>query len=155
MVVNVREKGDQIRKPLAYNFHTSAKKRKAMSKVHHTGGKDELILRKKLWHHGVRYRTNYKSLPGSPDIAITKHKIAVFIDGEFWHGYNYDYQVKHIKKNREYWLNKIKRNMKRDQRVNTELEKLGYTVLRFPAKKVLKYPDYYVELILFYIRGAK
>ena len=126
-----------------------------MSKVHHTGGKDELILRKKLWHRGVRYRTNYKSLPGSPDIAITKHKIAVFIDGEFWHGYNYDYQVKHIKKNREYWLNKIKRNMKRDQRVNTELEKLGYTVLRFPANKVLKYPDYYVELILFYIRGAK
>ena len=53
-----------------------------MSRVHSTNGKDEVILEKLLWHSGIRYRKNYKELPGKPDIAITKQKVAVFIDGK-------------------------------------------------------------------------
>ena len=73
-----------------------------MSRVHSTNGKDEVVLEKLLWHSGVRYRKNYKALPGKPDIAITKQKIAIFIDGEFWHGYNWEYYKHHIKSNRDY-----------------------------------------------------
>lgn len=59
---------------------------KRMSNVRLKGGQAETILAKSLWHLGLRYRKNYKKLPGSPDIAITKYKVAVFVDGEFWHG---------------------------------------------------------------------
>lgn len=66
---------------MKYKFKTTKQKSAEMSRVHSTGGKDEVILRKMLWHKGIRYRINYKGLPGKPDIAITKYKIAVFIGG--------------------------------------------------------------------------
>ncbi|KPD33483.1 endonuclease [Pediococcus acidilactici] len=123
-----------------------------MSRVHSTNGKDEVILEKLLWHSGIRYRKNYKSLPGKPDIAITKQKVAVFIDGEFWHGYNWEHYKHHIKSNREYWIPKIEYNMKHDKEVNELLKEKGWIVLRFWSKKVLKYPEYYHQLILWYLR---
>lgn len=105
---------------------------KMMSKIRSTGGKAETILVKSLWHKGIRYFKNYKQLPGKPDIAITKYKIAVFIDGEFWHGYDWKNQKKkRIQTNRDYWIPKIEKNMERDKRVNKELKDLGWTVIRF------------------------
>ena len=74
---------------MKYKFDTTGARSQLMSKVHSTGGKAEVEVRKQLYKQGIRYRKNYKKLPGSPDIAITKYKIAVFIDGEFWHGYNW------------------------------------------------------------------
>lgn len=65
---------------------------KMMSKIRSTGGKAETLLAKRIWHEGYRYFRNYKKLPGKPDIAITKYKIAIFVDGEFWHGYDWDNQ---------------------------------------------------------------
>ncbi|MCD5443094.1 very short patch repair endonuclease [Lactobacillus delbrueckii subsp. lactis] len=121
-----------------------------MSKVHSTEGKDEVIIRKILWKNGIHYRKNYKDLPGKPDIALTKYKVAVFIDGEFWHGYDWENYKKHIKRNRDYWIPKIERNMKRDQEVNAKLKEMGWTVLRFWSKQVLKNPEYYAELIMLY-----
>ena len=59
---------------------------KRMANVHLKASKAETDLAKELWRRGLRYRKNYRKLPGSPDIAILKHKIAVFVDGEFWHG---------------------------------------------------------------------
>ena len=59
---------------------------KNMSKIHSKDTSIELCLRKALWHKGYRYRKNYKALPGSPDIALTKYKIAIFCDSEFFHG---------------------------------------------------------------------
>ena len=126
-----------------------------MSRVQSTGGKDEVILRKMLWHKGIRYRTNYKKLPGKPDIAITKYKIAVFIDGEFWHGYEWEKHKPRIKRNREYWIHKIEYNIEHDKEVNEKLRADGWIVLRFWSKKVLKNPEYYTEIILWYIRGEK
>lgn len=125
-----------------------------MSKVHYTEGKDEVIIRKILWKNGIHYRKNYKDLPGKPDIALTKYKIAVFIDGEFWHGYDWENYKQHIKSNRDYWIPKIERNMKRDQEVNTKLKEMGWTVLRFWSKQVLKNPEYYAELIMLYTRTS-
>lgn len=124
-----------------------------MSKVHSTEGKDEVIIRKILWKNGIHYRKNYKDLPGKPDIALTKYKVAVFIDGEFWHGYDWENCKKHIKSNRDYWVPKIERNMKRDQEVNAKLKEMGWTVLRFWSKQVLKNPEYYAELIMLYTRS--
>lgn len=123
-----------------------------MSRVHSTNGKDEVVLEKLLWHSGVRYRKNYKALPGKPDIAITKQKIAIFIDGEFWHGYNWEYYKHHIKSNRDYWIPKIEYNMKHDKEVNDQLKEMGWKVIRFWSKKVLKYPEYYHQLVMWYLR---
>ena len=61
-----------------------------MSRVRSKDSKIEVRLRKALWHKGYRYRKNYNKLPGKPDIAITKHKIAVFCDSEFFHGKDWD-----------------------------------------------------------------
>lgn len=134
---------------------TTKEKSDQMSRVHSTGGKDEIIIRKLLWHEGVRYRTNYKKLPGKPDIAITKYKIAVFIDGEFWHGYEWEKHKPRLKRNRDFWINKIEYNMKHDKEVNQRLEDIGWTVLRFWSKKVLKNPEYYAQIVLWYIKGKE
>ena len=116
---------------MEYEFESDQETRKRMSKVHVTEGKDEVVIRKILWDNGIHYRKNYKELPGKPDIAITKYKIAVFIDGEFWHGYDWENYRNHIKRNRDYWIPKIEHNLKHDQEVNAKLEEKGWTVLRF------------------------
>lgn len=108
---------------------------KMMSKIRSTGGKAETLLAKKLWHEGIRYFRNYSKLVGKPDIAITKYKIAVFVDGEFWHGYDWKNQKKkRLHNNREFWINKIEKNMERDKYVNTQLQEQGWIVIRFWEK---------------------
>ena len=83
----------------------------------HIKGKDtkiEIILRKALWKRGYRYRKNYKVLPGSPDIAIIKYKIAIFCDSEFFHGYNWEIKKQRLGNNRDYWIKKIEKNIERE-----------------------------------------
>ena len=95
----------------SFDFHASPLTSKRLSRVRSSYGSMETKLAKALWHRGIRYRRNYKKLPGSPDIAITKYKIAIFVDGEFWHGYDWDNTKNKIKKNKEYWVRKIEKNM--------------------------------------------
>lgn len=76
---------------------------KRMANVHLKGGKAEIALAKELWKRGLRYRKNYKKLPGSPDIAILKHHVAVFVDGEFWHGKDWEQKKNSLKSNQDYW----------------------------------------------------
>lgn len=109
-----------------------------MSKVKLKGGKAETLLAKALWHQGYRYRKNDKSLPGSPDIAILKHRIAVFIDGEFWHGKDWENRKTRLKSNREYWIEKIEENMARDLRNDQLLAQAGWTPIHFWEKEVMK-----------------
>lgn len=90
--------------------------------------KIEVQLRKALWHKGIRYRKNYKIRNCKPDIVITKHKIAIFCDGDFWHGKESKYSV-HT--NEKYWNAKIERNKERDLENTIELRDNGWTVLRF------------------------
>lgn len=90
----------------------------------------ELRLRKALWHEGIRYRKNYKKIPGKPDIAITKYRIAVFCDSSFWHGRDFETKKKPAT-NTDYWEKKICNNIKRDGEVDSVLRAMGWTVLRF------------------------
>ena len=106
-----------------------------MSKVQLKNGKAETLLAKKLWKVGVRYRKNYKQLPGSPDIAILKYRVAIFIDGEFWHGKDWDTRKTKLKHNVEYWQTKIEENINRDIRVNNELNLLGWRVFEILGKR--------------------
>lgn len=82
---------------------------------------------------GYRYRKNYKALPGSPDIVLTKYRIAIFCDGEFFHGKNWEELREHLKdsNNSEYWISKIAKNIDRDDDNNKKLLAMGWTVLRF------------------------
>lgn len=109
-----------------------------MSKVKLKGGKAETLLAKALWHKGYRYRKNDKRLPGSPDIAILKYRIAVFIDGEFWHGKDWKIRKSRLKRNREYWIEKIEENIARDFRNDQLLTQIGWMPIHFWEKEVIK-----------------
>ena len=101
--------------------------------------KPELLLRKELWKRGLRYRKNYKGVCGKPDIVFLKAKIAVFVDGKMWHGYNWEHQKNDFKSHREFWIPKIEKNMERDSTVNQTLIKQGWQVLRFWDFEIKKY----------------
>lgn len=127
---------------------TPEQRRKNMQAIRSKDTSIELRLRKALWEHGIRYRKNYKKLIGKPDIAITKYRIAVFCDSDYWHGYDWENRNQRIKSNREYWIPKIERNMARDQEVNEALERDGWTVLRFWEWQIKKQLDICVDEIL-------
>lgn len=117
-------------------FYTTPERSKIMSKIRGKNTKPELAFRKALYATGYRYRIDYKKLIGRPDIVLKKYKTAIFIDGEYWHGHNWEERKKKIKTNREFWIPKLERNMQRDKEVNEELERLGYKVFRFWEKEV-------------------
>ena len=100
-----------------------------MVAIHSTDTKPEVMLRKALWHQGVRYRKNFRVLGYQVDIAITKHKIAVFCDGTFWHGKDGD--GSQVATNTKFWKNKIQRNKERDLEATITLRDAGWKVLRF------------------------
>jgi DNA mismatch endonuclease (patch repair protein) len=110
---------------------TPEQRHKIMSHIRSNNTSIEVLLRKALWHEGIRYRKNLKTLPGTPDIAITKHKIAIFCDGEFWHGKNWDTKKTAIKTNVDFWIAKIERNIMRDNKNEKKLANMGWVVLRF------------------------
>lgn len=120
------------------SYDSTPEIRKRMSKVKLKGGKAETLLAKALWHKGYRYRKNDKRLPGSPDIAILKHHIAIFVDGEFWHGKDWETRKGRLKRNREYWIEKIEENIDRDLRNDRLLAQAGWSPIHFWEKEVMK-----------------
>ena len=110
---------------------TPEQRKKNMRAIRSKDTTIELALRKALWQRGIRYRKNYKGLIGKPDIVITKYRIAVFCDSDFWHGYDWENRTARIKQNQNYWIPKIERNMKRDREVTAALVEQGWIVLRF------------------------
>mgnify|MGYP000951241324 FL=1 len=117
---------------------TKEQRRKNMKAIKSKDTSIEIKLRKELWKEGIRYRKNYSKLPGKPDIAITRYKIAVFCDSEFWHGFDWENSKERIKSNRQYWFHKIERNIQRDLEVNHELAEKGWLVLRFWEEDIKK-----------------
>ena len=114
---------------------TPEQRRKAMQSIHSKDTSIELCLRKALWEKGYRYRKNYKAIPGKPDIAITKYRIAIFCDSEFFHGKDWKSLRKILEKgnNSDLWINKIQKNIERDERINRELTtSAGKSWLRRP-----------------------
>lgn len=122
---------------------------KTMSKIRGKDTSIELALRRALWHKGYRYRKNYKELPGSPDICITKYKLAIFCDSEFFHGKDWEILKPKVEKgnNGEYWVKKIQENINRDDRNDKELMFLGWTVIHFWGKENLKDTEECVKVI--------
>lgn len=119
-------------------FHTTPEISRRMSRVHLKRGKAETMLAKALWHAGFHYRLNDKRLPGSPDIVLGRYRIAVFVDGEFWHGFDWERRKERLKSNRAYWLEKIQENIDRDRRNDQLLREKEWLPLHFWEKEVLK-----------------
>lgn len=136
-------------------FYTTKKRSKMMGKIRGTNTKPEILFRKALWKKNVRFRVNSKNLPGKPDISIKKYRLAIFVDGEFWHGYNWKERKTTIKSNREFWIPKINRNIQRDREVNLQLQDSGYTVFRFWSNEIKEDLDKCVNDILIYIDTYK
>lgn len=106
----------------------SKKKRSAvMAKIRSKDTKPEWIVRRYLFSRGYRYRKNVKGLPGTPDIALRKYGIVIFIHGCFWHGHEVDGHIPHS--NSDYWRKKIERNQQRDKNNKEALKKMGWSVM--------------------------
>lgn len=128
---------------------THEQRRKNMQNIKSKDTGIEVCLRKALWEKGIRYRKNYKDLPGKPDIAITKYKIAIFCDGEFFHGKDWEVLKPRLEKgnNSKYWISKISRNRERDDEVDKQLLLKGWTVIRFWGTEIKKHTDECVRVV--------
>ena len=134
---------------------TPTQRHYVMSRIHGKGTKPELKVRQWLWQHGYRYRLNVKSVPGKPDIVMRRYRTAIFVNGCFWHGHFVHFGVESLglrvesqlevesrvlkvdssqcckipQTNREFWVNKIKRNQERDQKNYQLLHDNGWQVI--------------------------
>lgn len=116
---------------------------RTMSKIKGRDTKIEVMLRKALWHSGIHYRKQYRIYNCHPDIVVTKYKIAIFCDGDFWHGKNYEeHKIKH---NSAFWDNKIRRNIERDLENTIMLRDNGWFVIRFWEDDIKSDLDYCLE----------
>ncbi len=120
---------------------TPEQRRKNMQAIKATKTKIEEIFARALWSKGYRYRRNYPRIEGKPDFVFVKKRIAIFCDGDYWHGKNWNEAKHRIKSNIEFWHNKIENNMKRDRKVNRILKQQGWTVLRFWESDIKKNLD--------------
>lgn len=139
---------------MPYKFNTSKERSDIMKKIRSSGTKPEVSFGKILWRKGYRYKKNYKKLPGKPDFAFIKQQLAVFIDGEFWHGFNWEVKKMKITAHRDYWIPKIEKNIKRDQYYNKCLKKMGWKVMRFWEKEVEKNPKKCVKKIEMFLSNG-
>ncbi len=128
---------------------TKEQRRKNMQHIRAKDTSIEMKLRKALWNKGYRYRKNYDKLPGKPDIVLTKYKIAIFCDSEFFHGKDWEVLKPRLEKsnNSQYWISKISRNRERDDEINKRLLFEGWTVIRFWGKEIAKNADECVKVV--------
>jgi len=125
---------------------------KIMSAIKSKNTRPEMKLRRELWSRGLRYRVNLKTLTGKPDIVFTKAKLAVFCDGDFWHGNNWAIRglpsfEDELERYNKYWSLKILTNVERDKKVTFNLEVSGWTVLRFWESEIKTNLDDCVSII--------
>jgi len=143
------DKKEMHKKEPRFSGTVSEKSHNVMRKIRGKDTSIELTLRKALWKRGYRYRKNYKKLPGSPDIALTKYKIAIFCDSEFFHGKDWENAKLKLEKgsNSEYWVNKIQRNIERDREKDQKLTFEGWTIIHFWGKDILKNTEECIKVI--------
>lgn len=123
-----------------------------MSNIKGRNTQPELAIRKVLWSKGYRYRLKNK-LPGKPDLVFVFAKVVVFIDGCFWHRCPDHYSPP--KTRSDFWEKKISGNVERDKKVNAQLKKSGWTVLRFWEHEVEKDVDSCAEKVIKAINKKK
>ncbi|WP_448807869.1 very short patch repair endonuclease [Aminobacterium mobile] len=114
-----------------------------MSAIKSKDTKPEQLLGKALWRRGLRYRKHYKKLEGCPDFAFISAHVAVFCDGDFWHGNNWRLRNKksledELSSYSPFWQEKIRRNIERDIEINKKLASLDWIVVRFWASQIIE-----------------
>jgi len=122
------------------------KRSKVMASIKAKNTKPELIVRKFLWGEGIRYRIHDRSIFGTPDISIKKKKIAIFVDGCFWHGCKKCY--KEPRTNVEFWRNKIARNKQRRNNVKKYLKKEDWHILEVWEHMIILNPEKITQKII-------
>lgn len=116
-----------------------------MSSIPSKNTKPERLLGSAMWRIGLRYRKHYP-IQGKPDFVFLKSKIAVFCDGDFWHGNNWKIRglnslEEELSRYKPYWKNKILKNIERDKLVNKKLKDEGWIVMRFWESNIKKTPE--------------
>ncbi|HPR32567.1 MAG TPA: very short patch repair endonuclease [Prolixibacteraceae bacterium] len=122
----------------ANGFFTTKDRSILMGKICSKDTKAEVKLRRFLWHIGIRFRKNVRKYPGTPDIVIAKYKLVIFVDGEFWHGFDWENRKQKLKSNRDFWIPKIERNMQRDKQNNKYYIESGWKLMRFWEHEIEK-----------------
>ena len=120
------------------DVHSVEQRRRNMQAIKSKGSKEEVQLAKALWSRGYRYRKNDRSIYGCPDLVFRRHRLAIFVDSEYFHGKDWETERYRIKSNRNFWWNKIEGNIKRDNLVNEVLRAEGWNVIRFWSADVRK-----------------
>ncbi len=111
------------------DVHDKATRSYNMSRIRNKNTKPEILIRKFLFKNGFRYRINVKKLPGTPDIVLPKYKTVIFINGCFWHGHNNCKYFKLPETRKEWWKNKIEKNIDNDFKKQNLLREAGYKVI--------------------------
>lgn len=130
-----------------------------MSCIRSKNTRPELALAKALRRNGLKYKTHYK-IAGRPDFVILSRKIAIFVDGDFWHGHNWKLRgFKNLKEElasyKKFWVKKIVTNIQRDKRASRELRKNKWKVLRFWESDIKRDVDRIANKILFVYKISK
>ena len=126
-------------------LNTTQEVSKRMKALSIKKSKVESVLAKALWKRGYRYRLNYKKLPGTPDIVLVKYTIAIFVDGEFWHGKDFNINKEKLRNNKSYWIEKIEENIQRDIKNDNLLRQMDWIPLHFWSNDVKKYLNYCLD----------
>lgn len=139
------------------DIFSKKKRSEIMSKIRGKNTKAELLFRKVLsaevYPKGFRYRLHYRKIIGSPDVVFVKHKIAIFIDGDFWHGRNYG-KKNGEKLRKKFWRDKIESNIRRDSKVNRQLKKEDWRVIRIWESDLQKDIEKYIVKALFFLNRS-
>lgn len=125
---------------------------RCMSSIRGKDTKPELMLRKALWAVGLRYRLRYK-LPGRPDIVFPRYRVAIFVDGCFWHKCPVHFHAP--EQNEKFWADKIARNVQRDQAVDRKLRELGWHVVRFWEHEVMDGIEACLQTVILALNGQR
>ncbi len=125
---------------------TKKKRSEIMSKIRSKNTRAEILVFRELRRRGIYFQKHYNKALGKPDIVLPRKKKAVFIDGDFWHGYNFKKQKNRLPK--KYWLKKIEGNIIRDQSNRAKLRRAGWKVLQIWEHEVIKKFNKTIEEII-------
>jgi DNA mismatch endonuclease (patch repair protein) len=127
---------------------------KAKQQCASKGTKPELLLRRQLWVMGYRYRLHARDLPGKSDLVFRRQRVAVFVDGDFWHGRDWERRKQRLASghNAAYWQSKIAYNIERDAKHTADLQTIGWQVLRLWETDIRKSPDDAARRVIALIR---
>lgn len=127
--------------------------KRIMMSVRSEGGKADKALGAALWHRGLRYRRQSR-LIGKPDLVFSRARVAVFVDGDFWHGRHLDRRIARgdFKRNADYWIPKLERNIQRDTEVTSQLRENGWMVIRVWESDVVRNVEPIADQVMAIVR---